>query len=153
MGSDLFRPFISYNNDFDYLRPDVGLVDYTYAPDSRQVERYDNVAADGTKHSYKVGNRRIIAVQFHWQSSTLKDEWYTWWDAVKDGSEFTYHDDDSYTLCGTGTCGSGTCGSLSTQGATDRKLTCTVENTEFEMTEMQDNGYWQTPVIQMRVVA
>ena len=154
MASDLYQPFITYNSDFDRIRPSVGLVESTYANDSRIVERYDNIAASGMKHSHTIGSRRILRVQFHWQDSTLKDSWYTWWDAVKNGAVFTYHDDDSYVLCGTPTCGDGTiCGELSTQGATDRQIKVTVENTDFEMTEMQVDGFWQTPVIEMRVVA
>ena len=155
MGSNTYKPFITYNNDSDRINPSVALVDMTYAADTRMVERYDNIAASGMKHSHTLGSRRIIRTQFHWQDSTLKDEWYTWWDVVKTGAVFTYHDDDSYAICGDGTeCGDGSiCGELATLGATDRKLEVTIENRYFEMTEMQVDGFWQTPVIEMRVVA
>ena len=155
MASDLYQPFITYNSDSAYLRPSVGLVESTYAQDSRIVERYDNNAASGVKHTHTIGSRRILRVQFHWQDSTLKDSWYTWWDAVKNGAVFTYHDDDSYLLFSSAWTFSSaiTFGDLATQGATDRNLKVTVENTDFEMTEMQVDGFWQTPVIEMRVVA
>lgn len=151
MANDVMRPFISYTNDTVYLYPNVGLV--TPMIDLRSVERYDNVAADGTVHKYTVGSRRFIRVQFEWQTAAQKTLWETFWAAVKSGAEFTYHDDDSYQLCGTGVCGDGSiCGTLSTGGATDNNTTVTIENMEFTMEPMEVYGYYRTPVLELRVV-
>ena len=151
MTTDIMRPFISYTNDTVYLYPNVGLV----APlvDGRSVERYDNISASGLKHSYHVGNRRVLRVQFEWQDATLKNEWITFWEAIRGGESFTYHDDDSYQMSGTGVCGDGSiCGTLSTGGATDSNLICTLDNQEFAMEAMDVYGYWRTPILEMRVV-
>lgn len=151
MANDVFRPFISYANNTTYLYPDVGLV--TPLVDVKSTERYGNVSASGVKHTYYVGARTFIRVQFEWQTSAQKTLWETFWDAVKDGDEFVYHDDDSYTLCGTGTASTTTvCGTLATGGATDLNRTVVIENDEFIMEPMEVSGYFRTPVLELRVV-
>ena len=74
-----------------------------------------------------------MRVAIPWQTDAQLTAWEALWDAVKDGSEFTYHYDDSYYKCGDGmVCGDGsTCGELTTPGATDRALTVKIENTSF----------------------
>ena len=147
----LMQPFFSYNNDFDYFYPSIGLEQ----PSRREWggERYDHIAGGGARCSYFVGDRDFIRVEFAWQTDSQKTEWLTFWDAVKDGAAFVYHDDDSYYKSGTGTCGDGkTSGDLETIGASDNALTVKIENQTFEMQPMEVSGQWRTPVIEMRVV-
>jgi hypothetical protein len=146
----LFQPFFSYNNNFSYFYPSIGLE----TPTTTQWagERYDHIAGSGNQFSYFVGDRDVKRVSFAWQTNAQLTEWLAWWDAVKDGSEFVYHDDDSYTLSGTGTCGTGTCGTLSRLGASDNNTAVKITNKTFEMQPMDVSGQWKTPVIELRVV-
>lgn len=90
----LKKPFFIYGDSVFY--PDVGHEDLRTP---KTVERFDHVAASGKTIHYLVGSRDFIENTFRWQSSiapagnTFKDQWETFWDSIKDGTQFWYVDD------------------------------------------------------------
>jgi hypothetical protein len=131
----LSYPFFSWLNTQVY--PGVGRRDYR---EVHIANRTDNKAKSGKKSSTYFGKNRVISVTLPDISSTVRDNLVTFYEAVRDGTEFTYHDDDSYYKCGDASLDSGdiTCGALQNTGATDRKIRCTIEGAQFEPIEHPD---------------
>jgi hypothetical protein len=123
--------------------------------DTESVERYDHIAASGNRGSVLVGSRDFKDVTFNWISDAVKATLITWWDAVKDGSEFDYVMDDSVRKFGTGPPASWKFDTASyifgddIDGAAITSGTYTIENTELVFSPGQIDGYW-TLSIRMR---
>ena len=143
MASDVARPFFSYNNNFDHFYPDSPFESAGDYRESHIADRRDTITGTGQQFSYYRGQGTLIEVRFSWLNETARDGFWTMWDAVKDGSAFVYHDDDSYYLSGTPTCGDGAiCGELQTTSASDRQTPVKMDVLEMPAEELNIYGYW-----------
>ena len=113
--------------------------------DTESVERYDHIAGSGKRGSVLVGSRDFKDVTFQWISDAVKATLITWWDEVKDGSEFDYVMDDSiekfdgtWDFDGTYTF------STDSDGNAITSTTYTIENTELVFSPGQLYGFWTT---------
>jgi len=145
----LRKPFFSYNNDIDHFYPDVPAQDIV---DTEGVDRFDHIAADGTKLSYLIGPRTFRDIGFRWISEAKKTQFQTFWAAVKGGSTFRYASDDTVRKLGTGTLGDGYKLGQDLEGATITSEYYTAENTELVFTEDEVYGYWTTNMRMREVV-
>ena len=149
MAGWFIQPFFEYSGATAWLYPEVGRENYR-AP--KQVERYDHISANGSKLSYNVGSREFIDVTFPWQSDAKLVEWITFWDAVSDGSEFVYGNDDSLPQCGGGEVSGTPVTGTPASGGTYSPVTVTLEDTEFNPEPAEIDGYWTVTVRMRKVV-
>ena len=112
--------------------------------DTESVERYDHIAGSGKRGSVLVGARAFHDVTFQWISDAVKATLITWWDEVKDGSEFDYVMDDSVrTFDGTWNFDTGAyIFGDDSDGAAITTTTYTIENMELVFSPGQIDGYW-----------
>jgi hypothetical protein len=151
MAGNILKPFISYNDDFVYLYPGFAREEYRERIDR---DAKTSVAADGSALTYLVGQSRFIELIFQLQPyATVKADWINWWNAVKDGKEFRYHDDDSCRKASASyVCSSSIiCGELLTTGAVDRNLRVKLDIDSFQPEEDIVHGLYNVPV-RMRVI-
>ena len=145
----LRKPFFSYNQDISYFYPGVPGQDIV---DTEGVDRFDHIAADGTKLSYLIGPRAFRDVAFRWISDAKKAEFLTFWDAIKGGATFRYATDATVRKLGTGTLGDGYILGQDADGVTISSTYYTAENTELVFTEDEVYGYWTTNMRMREVV-
>ena len=145
----LRKPFFVYNWDADYFYPDTPGENIT---DTEGVDRFDHIAADGTKLSYYVGPRTFRDVSFRWISDAKKTEFLTFWAAVKGGAKFRYASDDTVRKLGTGTLGDLYILGQDIDGVTISSTYYTAENTELVFTEDEVWGRWTTNLRMREVV-
>lgn len=125
----LIQPYFTYDHNRSTWAPGVPFTDWYI--ETLQVERYDQTAADGTRHSYHVGNRDVFTFRLRWLDATDLESFRTFWAGVEDGSEFSIVLDDSVRKCGTGTCGDGyLCGDDS-DGTGITTVTLVMDSTEL----------------------
>ena len=150
MAGNVFKPYFSWGvgGNFQPGEP------YRTYHEARRVRRNDTITGTGKKFSQYQGASRVITVSWDWITDAQITTWETFWDAVKDGTPFVYHDDDSYSRCNDGTvCNDGsTCGGLNTNGATDNVYSVTTEDAQFAPEQMELYGYNSVTMTMRQVV-
>jgi hypothetical protein len=147
----LVQPYFVYNHNESTWAPGVPFTEwYT---ETLQAERYDQVAADGTRYSYFVGDRDIFDFRLQWLDDTDVDNFRPFWESVKDGSTFSIVLDDSVRKCGTGTCGDGYfCGDDS-DGDAITTVSMVLDSTEMTIQPGEVHGTWSIEFVARKVTA
>lgn len=146
------KPFFQYNGGGAAFIPDQTAED---EKEPHAVERIDQIAGSGKKASLYIGPRTFEEVTFRWLDELndgKKTEALTFWDAVKDGSEFEYVFDDSTQFAGTGVAGDGSIAGIDSDGDAIICRAMTVENTEIMLTPESVEGYWMFTLRMREVV-
>ncbi len=145
----LRKPYFVYNDDTSYFYPDVPAQNIA---DTEGVDRFDHIAADGTKLSYYVGPRTFREVTFRWISESKKTDFKGFWDGIKGGGTFRYATSSTVRKLGTGTLGDGYILGQDSDGVTITSTYYTAENTELVFSEDEVYGFWTTTIRMREVV-
>jgi len=113
-----------------------------------QVERYDHVAADGTRASYYVGERRFITRTFRWQTDANMENWRTFFRTWGGKGKSFYYYDDQPPIYGDGSI-FGASGLYYGGGSTG--VVVVLEDTEFRPEREEVDGYWSVVLTMRRV--
>jgi hypothetical protein len=137
---------------FMYGNPGTWL--FTDAPkepgdtDTEQAERYDQVASNGARVSYFVGERRFIERVFRFQSDALLAQWRTFWrEHAGRGKEFWYYE-DTPPIYGTGDT-FGDAGLV--YGGSVAGVLVRAEQTDFRPEPEEVAGYWAIQLTMRRL--
>jgi len=147
----LIQPYFTYDHNRSTWAPGVPFADWYM--ETVQVERYDQVAADGTRHSYRVGDRNIFTFRLTMLNDTAIDGFRTFWAGVEDGSEFSIVFDDSVRKCGTGTCGDGYICGTDSDGDAITIVALKLDSTEVLIQPEEIHGYYSVEFTARKVPA
>lgn len=137
---------IAYGNPLVWIYGDVGYE--TADTEYEQVERHDQVAANGARASYYVGERRFIDRTFRWQPDARMEQWRTFFrNHGGRGKAFWYYDDAPPIYGAAGNFGAGL-----NYGGTSVGVLVYLENTEFRPEREDVDGYWMIQITMRRTV-